>query len=522
MYKDRAHREPLRSTVPWMLLARCHEFNVQGAEVDALARLIQAIHGPTNGIRELLLCSYLRLGWEPQVRECVMRACVESQALSAATLEQVLAELQGTLADRQLACRLWAAQIGILSFAPSQTCVQLAVKAALHADGVDLALRTYQSVLQRRWPKIRSGYWLDKLMVYGLALNGRVLDAFNMADETADTSNGPAALQTAHKYELLLRALSRKRCAEDAVAVLEHVRKTMRPTLAMYSSVAGVLASEYGWDAAKECLGQMEDDGFMVPVIVWKRVLLGVARQGRVDACDQVLSVMAANGIASTHVVVQAAVDAYAQLGDVAMLARWAGVVVAALRAHAKLPLTGQQCVNIDGTVSCGTETARSAFADPLSLAHPESFTDDFVTRKELVWHRAVLTGLLNAVGQHGTAQQVMRLWETLCEFRSRVRTLRFSPQMYMALARALAWHDLLARYEPLILEWMRDAANGFSFSQKHEIEKFVGNCMRGDRASLKPPRTRAQPHGAEYSELIDSYGIDDPSGTRGCSDTLE
>ncbi|KAJ2498468.1 hypothetical protein GGH96_004313 [Coemansia sp. RSA 1972] len=522
MYKDRAHREPLRSNIPWVLLARCHEFNVQSAEVDALARLIQAIHGPVNSLQELLLCAYLRLGWEKQLRECVMRICVESQSLSTLILAQILAELQGTVADRRLACRLWSTQINIPGFAPSQTCVRLAVKAALHADSVGLAMQTYQSVLQQQWPGVRSGYWLDKLLVYGLALNGRVLEAFELTDATADTSDGPAALQTAHKYELLLRALSRTRRADDAVSVFEHACKTMRPTLGMYSSVAGVLASECGWKEAEKCLKQMYDNGFMVPDNVWKRVLLGVARRGHIDSCDHILAVMAANNIACSYIVVQAAVDAYAQLGDVAMLARWTGVVVAALHAHAQLPKTRQRHISIDGKPAYTSSAVQPAFAESLTLARPELFTDDFVARNELVWHRAVLTSLLNAVGQHGTAQQVMRLWETLCEFRTRVSTLRFSPQMYMALARALAWHDLLARYEPLILAWMRDAANGFSFSQKYEIELFVRSCIRGDRSVLKPPRTRAQPHEMELSDFVKDTGLQDHNSAQDCNATLK
>ncbi|KAJ2418378.1 hypothetical protein GGF47_005029 [Coemansia sp. RSA 2524] len=231
---------------------------------------------------------------------------------------------------------------------------------------------------------------------------------------------------------------------------------------------------------------------------------------------------MAANNIACSHVVVQAAVDAYAQMGDVAMLARWTGVVVAALHAHAQLPKTRQRHISIDGKPAYTSSAVQPAFAESLTLARPESFTNDFVARNELVWHQAVLTSLLNAVGQHGTAQQVMRLWETLCEFRSRVSTLRFSPQMYMALARALAWHDLLVRYEPLILAWMRDAANGFSFSQKYEIELFVRSCIRGDRSVLKPPRTRAQPYEMELSDFVKDTGLQSHNSAQDCNATLK
>ncbi|KAJ2387642.1 hypothetical protein H4S02_003267 [Coemansia sp. RSA 2611] len=504
---------PLQSTVPWVLLARCHEFGITDTAVVATAR---ALRGPEPGLPGLLLYAYVRLGWDRELRAAVDTLCVEPERLDAATLVCVLAELQGTLADRALASRFWAAQLDLKGFAPSQACVQLAVRAALHSDNIKLAIVTYERVLQGQWP-VASGFWLEKLLVYGLALKGLVSEALELVSATARTDSAAAALRTAHLYELLLRALSCKRRVDEAMAVMSHVRTFMRPTLAMYSSVAGAVAAARGWSAAQEVLAQINDDGLTVPDVVWKRVLLGVARCGRINECNDVLSAMTAAGISPSYVTVQAAVDVYAENGNIEMLARWARVVLDALAAQARVPWMRQRAVRIDGARFCVSDPVVGEAMPDLALNRPGEFTQGLIDRNELVWHRSVLVSLVSAVGRHGSAEQVVRLWEALCSFRGRVRSLRFSPQLYMALARALAWHGLLSRYEPLVLAWARDSANGFSHSQLGEIGHFVSRCRGGERGALTPPRIRQAEFPRHYQEMTKSDSIWDPTRIFNC-----
>ncbi|KAJ1730340.1 hypothetical protein LPJ61_003064 [Coemansia biformis] len=511
MYREMMLDLPLHSLAPWMLLVGCHDFQVVDGEQLWLARSICALHGRERQAKhDLLLCAYMKLGKERQLREAVADLCVAPALLGSGTLAAVLAELQGTPADHRLACRLWEALVELQGFRPSQTCVRLALKAAIHSDNMDLAVRTYRLVLSCRWAGVQTGYWIEKIMIYGLAINRRLDDAFELtAATTAVRPDSPAvAMQTAHKYELLLNGLSVARCADEAEVVFAHVRDDlgMRPTAAMYNSLLGVLAWSRGWDEIERYLGLMEQDGHAVPDSAWKRILLGFSKQGRVDLCDRALAAMGSRGIPYTHVVVLAAIQAFAQLGNLDMVMRWYQVIVAALSAQAQQPPARQRAVSVDGTVTssgmqcppagehAATDAAsRRGLDPPPTLMQPEGFAAYFIARNELVWHRSALSTLLDVVGELGSAPLLMQLWDGICGFRHQVRTLRFSPHMYMTFARSLAWHGLLDRHEMRMLSWIHDATNGFSHSQRVEAAEFVEQCMRGDRAALCRPRMKVR-----------------------------
>ncbi|KAJ2793641.1 hypothetical protein H4R21_005812 [Coemansia helicoidea] len=460
-------------------------------------------------MHELLLRAYLSLGRERQLREAVTDLCIRPAPIGASTLFDVLAQLQGTPADHQLACRLWAAVADLPRFRPSQACVRLAVKAAVHSDNIAIAIQTYQQVVAGRWPGVRGGFWIEKLLIYGLAINRHTTQAFELAAATSATppASAAAAMQATHRFELLLSGLSAARCEEELEAAFLHVRDKlgMRPTAAMYSSLLGALAWSRDWDEIERYLDLMVQDGHPVSDAIWKRLLLGFSKQGRVDLCDRVLAEMGRRGVPCTHVVVQAAIQAFAQLGSLEMVLRWYRVVTAALAAHARLLPAQQRAANIDGTVtnssssssaSCAPSVDRGAEPapdQPTTLQQPESFTEYFIARNELVWHRSALSTLVDVIGELGDAPLLLWLWDDIWHHSRRVRTLRLSPHMYMMFARSLAWHGLLDSHEGTILSWIRDPSNGFSFAQQQEAAEFVVRCLRGDRAALCRPRMRAR-----------------------------
>ncbi|KAJ2709391.1 hypothetical protein H4R19_004278 [Coemansia spiralis] len=502
MYRQAMRDLPLHSLTPWVLLDRCHCYKVAASEQRWLARLLCALHGrESHGMHELLLQAYLSLGKERQLREAVTDLCIKPALVGASTLAAVLEELQGTPADHRLACRLWTALADLQRFRPSQTCVRLALKAAVHSGNIGLAAQIYRQVLAARWAGVRGGFWIEKVMIYGLAINRLPAEAFELAAATSSTqASSPAvAMQAAHRFELLLSGLSTARCAEELEAVFLHVRDTlgMRPTAAMYGSLLGALAWGRDWDEIERYLHLMAEDGHAVSASVWKRLLLGFSKQGRVDLCDRVLVEMDRRGVPCTYVVVQAAIQAFAQLGSLEMVLRWYRVVAAALTAHAQLSPAQQRVANVDGTVTSSSGTSCApALGHPTTLEQPESFTEYFIARNELVWHRSALSALIDVVGELGDAPLLLQLWDDIWDLRRRVRTLRLSPHMYMTFARSLAWHGLLDSREGTILLSIRDPGNGFSYAQQQEAAEFVVQCRRGDRAALC--RLRMRPRGVD------------------------
>ncbi|KAJ2416162.1 hypothetical protein GGI10_001174 [Coemansia sp. RSA 2530] len=494
---------PPQSLTPWMLLSRCYEFK-SADELEWLSQSIRVQNGrEQQSVQELLICAYLHLGQERKLRERVVGLCMQPMYVSSATMLLLLAELQGTQPDRQLACRLWEAQMDIPAFTPSQTCVQLALKTTMHAQQTDLAVKTYQLVLSRRWPGIRLGFWADKVMIYGLAINGLATEAMEVAVATTehqDLDSDIVAMQTIQKYELLLKGLSRQFNATMAEAVFSYVRDELRlwPSVPMYTSLLGVLACRCDWSKIETYLTLMEADGHVIPQVVWKRVLLGLAKQGRADLCDKVLDIMVSRGIPHTFVVVLASIEVFAQRGDYEMVARWYQVIYKTLMAQVKKTHAEQQTVNIDGTVTHNGIRSDDTHPDvvaPTSILQPEDFVEYFIQRNELIWHRSVLACLLEVVGEIGDAPLLMRIWEDIYGFHKEVRTLRMAPHMYMALARSLTRHNLLGRYESTLCMWINDERNGFSYSQQEEAVEYVKLCLNSPQLVLQRPRLRAVPH---------------------------
>ncbi|KAJ2649190.1 hypothetical protein IWW40_003316 [Coemansia sp. RSA 1250] len=487
LYRKSIVRLTVESAVPWLLVARSHEFNTVGQLVDAHIQSMLSFHGFSKA--ELLLNAYLRLCWERQLRELVVDICNYEEVLDAVTLVQVLAELQNTDEDRQIASRLWNNQLNQKNFAPSQTCVHLALKAALHSKNVALAIRTYEDVLNKRWPAIPSGFWIDKLMVYGLAANKCVREAFEVAD--AAVGRCKQGLQVAQVFELLLRGLRRSRQADSAVAVMAHVRTVMRPTMSMYIEMVSALAREHGQEAAMQCVEDMRADGYEVPVVIWERMMLGLARRGDVEGCDYALAQMGELGEAPTYTAVQAAIDAYAQRGDVEMLFEWGKVVLAAMKHHTTLSLDEKQNARFGNSPVRGIGAYRGVVSQRFSLERPHEFMPVFIDRNEIVWHNLVVVSLISAVGQFGTGEQVLTLWKRIHGYSRQITTLCIIPVMLMALARALEWHGLLRKHRQFVMSHVYNPRNAFKHCQKREVELFVARCEGGDPAALYPPRVR-------------------------------
>ncbi|KAJ2162644.1 hypothetical protein GGF46_000517 [Coemansia sp. RSA 552] len=426
-----------RSLAPWILYARSHVFGVSNDHTQWLARALRAQHGHTClGEHELLLCAYLRLGHDRALRDAVVELSMDPEPISAATLAAILAQLQGSVADCQLACRLW---VGLsdceAGFSPSRECVQLGLKAAIHSRDIPLALAMYRQVVRRRWARVRGGFWLDKIMVYGLTISGHVREAL----ELVESGQAKYPMQTEHKCELLLRGLAKIRApaadAEDAFLLMRD-QFGVQPTAGMYAALLTALARAGSWESVDACLRLMADsDGHAVPASVWRQILLGFAEQGRVDLCDRVLQIMHGCGHPYTCAVVQAAVDVYARLGDLDMVLRWYRVVASAMAAQARLPPIQQDAVNIDGTRQhCGMGYAGSAAGTPsvpeASLGRPEEFATYFIARNELVWHRNVLAAVVEVAGDFGGVALVLRLWNDILSYRASLVTLRLSPQI--------------------------------------------------------------------------------------------
>ncbi|KAJ2852603.1 hypothetical protein IWW36_000232 [Coemansia brasiliensis] len=487
LYRKSIAHLTMQSAVPWLLVARSREFNAMGKLVDAHIQSMLSFHGYTQV--ELLLNAYLRLCWEQQLRKMVVDICNYEEVLDTMTLAQVLAELQNTDEDRQIASRLWNNQLSQKNFVPSQTCIHLALKAALHSRNVSLAIRTYEDVLKKRWPAIRSGFWIHKLMVYGLATNRYVSEAFEVAD--AAVNKCKHGIQVAQIFELLLRGLRRSRQADSAVAVMKHVRTIMRPTISMYVEMISTLAREYGQEAAMNCVEDMRADGYTVPAVIWERMMLGLARRGDVEGCDYALAQMGALGEAPTYTVVQAAIDAYAQRGDIEMLFEWAKVVLGAMKHHTTLNLDDKQSARFGNSPSRGIGAYRGVLSQKFSLERPHEFLSVFIDRNEIVWHNLVVVSLISAVGQYGTGEQVLTLWKRIHGYSRQITTLCIIPVMVMALARALEWHGLLQKHRKFVMSHAYNPRNGFKYCQKREVELFVAKCEGGDPAALCPPRVR-------------------------------
>ncbi|KAJ1965715.1 hypothetical protein GGI12_000576 [Dipsacomyces acuminosporus] len=517
LYRQVVPKLPLHSLTPWVLLSRCYDCK-SAAEFEWMSNSIRVFYGSeAQSIQELLICAYMHLGMDQRLRESIASVCIRPVVISARTLSAVLVELQGTLADRQLACRLWSALIDAPGFLPSRTSVQLALKLAMHVNSIDLAVKTYQMVLSRRWKGVHPGYWAEKIMIYGLAMNGRVDDAFEVAAATTNQDSlqdEAAAMQTAQKYELLLKGLSKVRYTSEAEAVFEYVRNDLGlvPTVSMYSSLLGLLAHEGQWDKVEQRLKLMEEDGHAVPGFVWKRILLGFAKVGQVDVCNKVLETMASRNIPYTYVVVLAALEAFTRLGNFEMIVRWYHVVHEALAAQSQKTDIQQRAVSIDGTVGhSGLEFGKpNAYAGdmepkrPGSLLHPEEFVEYFVMRNELIWHRSVLACVLDAAGELGDSSSLMQVWEDIYSFQPKVRTLKMSPYIYMTLSRSLARQGLLGRYEDALHSWISDERNAFSYSQREESASFVKLCVSNHRAALQTPRIRNAAAAFETNEGAD------------------
>ncbi|KAJ1720975.1 hypothetical protein LPJ53_004452 [Coemansia erecta] len=492
MYRDMAGGLPQHSLTPWMLLSQCYEIRTRlPGELRWLADSLSVVHGGLGqrGVEELLALAYLKLGQGRRLREWLAGLSARPVRLSSSTMVLILAELQGTPADRQLACRLWESHVGLADFAPSQTCVLMAMRLAVHAQRVDLAVGTYKMVLARRWNGVRAGFWAEKVIVYGLAINGQACEAFEVALATTDVnrvaSSETVALQTLHKYELLMSGLSRARCAEDSEAVFAYVRDDLglRPSAAMYTSLLGALAmAGVEWEAVEHYLGLMREDQVEPSEALWRRVLLGYARQGNVELCDRVLGEMSAAGVRLTYVLVAAALEAYARQGNLEMAARWMRLVFNAMRRQAELESVEQPVVNVGETLR-GVDSRPPPpplTAAPWSLEQPEALEGYFSEHSELLWHRSVLTLLLDVLGELADGRQVVQAWEEIERLSGQVRSLRMAPHVYMAVARALARQGLLGVYEARVCEAIGEPRNGFTFAQREEALEYVQRCRSG------------------------------------------
>ncbi|KAJ2854950.1 hypothetical protein J3B02_002419 [Coemansia erecta] len=519
MYKESLLLVPLDSLMPWMLLSRCYE--MQDLAADALLWLSKSlslihINEPSNTMHDLLLLAYIKLGQDQQLRNFIMDFCASPAPISASTMALVLSELEGSSKDRSLACRLWEAIIKVPKFAPSRECVQLAIKIALHNQSIDLAVNTYQMVLAQKWSNVKPGFWAEKVMVYGLAINGMAQEAFEVAAATTEVSalstSGTAAIQAIHKFELLLNGLSKSRCANEAIAVFWYVRDELGlyPSISMYNSLLGLLAANgASWDTITEYLDLIEKDGYSIPESLLNRVLLGVAKQGQMDMCNQILNIMASRHLPFNYIAVLAALEVYARQGDMEMIMRWYNVVYRALQHQTSLSSSQQLLVRIDsprmaigGAASLNQKDSISSSSNKpndvseidngenqyksWSIEHPEQFIDYFIANNVLIWHRSVLACLIELMGELGDEQLVKQLWENISDFGLRVRTLKTSPSMYMSLARSLARHGLLSRYESLLCMWISDKSNKFSYSQQREALDFVKLCLENHRIALR------------------------------------
>ncbi|KAJ2597310.1 hypothetical protein GGF39_003101 [Coemansia sp. RSA 1721] len=549
MYRESLSLVPLDSLMPWMLLSRCYE--MQDLAADAfrwLSKSISLVHTnePCN-MHDLLLQAYIKLGEDQQLRNYVMDFCASPVPISASTVALVLSELESSSRDRNLACRMWEAIIKVPRFVPSRECIQLAIRIALHNQSIDLAVNTYRIVLAQKWSSVKPGFWAEKVMVYGLAINGKAQEAFEVAVATIEAStlstSQTAAIQAIHKFELLLNGLSKSRCADEAMAVFWYVRDELGlyPSLSMYNSLLGLLAvNGCEWNMIEKYLKLMEEDGYAIPDSLWNRILLGVAKQGRVDLCDRVLEIMILRNVPFTHIVVLAALEVYARHGNMGMIVRWYDVVYRALQHQAALSPSQQLLVSIDssrtnvGTNSFSRDNSGVGIKEQeievkqshmWSVEHPEQFVDYFITHSTLVWHRSVLVCLIDLMGELGDEQSAKQLWEDISGFAPRVRTLKNSPSMYMALARSLARHGLLSRYESLLCMWIGDKNNKFSHSQKQEALDFVKLCLENHRiamrrsarsgfaASVTETSGERTMEDHEYMESLDSdmyYAMDD------------
>ncbi|KAJ2401571.1 hypothetical protein GGI23_001304 [Coemansia sp. RSA 2559] len=517
LYRKTLPKIPFSSRTPWMLLRSCYTIqDAKYADVRWLVRSIRSMYsGKSQSVRELLIRAYIYTGDLENLRDSVLGVCVSPEALGSITLTGMFMELQDTEPDRGLACRLWTAMLDQPGFVPSQTCVQLALKLAIHSENIDLAKRTYQMILSGEWTGVEPGFWADKLMVYGLAINGLDIEA----SEVAMATNSPrmfenrfVAMQTVQKYELLLKGLSRTQRVDTAEEMFAYVRDDLGlyPTPLMYSSLLGVVACHREWNVVEEYLRTMEEeDELLASEHVWKRILLGAAQQARVDVCDKVLHIMASRGMSLSYSVVVAAVNAYSRLGNLELVVRWYNVVHQTLQVQAQTPLSQQRDVGISGvkklsdmrgsTISKGPVCEMDQMDDPprpYSIEQPEAFIAYFIHRKELIWHRDVLACVLETVGYMGDAVLLMRIWEDILMFQQKVRTLRLSPYIFMVLARSLARLKILSRYDDPFQAWVCDQSNQFTKSQIDEIMRFVGVCKANHRnAKLHPSiHPRANP----------------------------
>ncbi|KAJ1768512.1 hypothetical protein LPJ74_004832 [Coemansia sp. RSA 1843] len=502
LYKATLPKIPFSSRTPWMLLSSCYTIrDTAEADVRWLIRSIRSMYsGKPQSLNELLLRAHTYTGDREKLRDSVLRVCVSPETLNSVTLTGILMELQDTDSDRGLACRLWTAMLDQPGFVPSQTCVQLALKLAIHSDNVDLAKRTYRMVISGEWTGIKPGFWADKLMVYGLAINGLDIDASEVAMATNNPlmlDNPFAAMQTVQKYELLLKGLSKTQRVDTAEAMFAYVRDELGlyPTQAMYSSLLGVVACHREWEVVEEYIRMMEEDGLLVSENVWRRILLGAAQQARIDMCDKVLSIMSSRGIPLSYVVAVAAIDAYSRLGNLELVVRWYNLVHETLRVQAQTPVSQQRDVSFSGvkklssmhssTISNGPAIGIGQVDEPpcpCSIEQPEEFIGYFVHKKELVWHRDVLARVLETVGCLGDAVLFMRIWEDIIMFQQKVRTLKLSPYIYMVLARSLARLRILGRYEDHLQVWISDPSNQFTQPQIEEIMRFVDTCKMNHR----------------------------------------
>lgn len=496
LYCNSLDRLPLQSLTPWMLFSRCYDFNHAKKELDWLTSSIRVLHGVEwQSVQELLVCAYLQLGEDARLRDAITGLCIKPALIGSNTLAAVLVELQGTGSDRLLACKLWSALLTTAGFAPSQTCIQMALKIALHCRQIDLAIMTYQRVLSGYWEHVNAGFWANKVMVYGLAINGMTREAFEVAAAPTTTTTTVGTKQTIQIYEVLLRGISKIQRADDAEAVFDHVRNVLGiwPTESMYISLLGTLASSVNnndndnWDRIEKYLDLMEnEDGYSVPELAWKQILLGVAKQGRIDLCDHIIDMMASRDIPFTYVTVLAAINAFARTGDFAMVMRWWGqVIVKALVAQSQLPQAQQKMVCIDGTATHrgmnGKIPSTTVTEQQRSIQHPELFAEYFIQRNELVWHRTILVRLLNLAGEMGDSQLLMQMWDTICRLQSQVCTLKMTPSMYMVLAKSMSRLGMLERYEGILCLWIKDEHNGFSYSQQQEAIGFIQQCLRSN-----------------------------------------
>ncbi|KAJ2762394.1 hypothetical protein H4S06_000681 [Coemansia sp. BCRC 34490] len=535
MYKGNFLKIPLSSNTPWILLSEiCRTQDTVDPHFEWLVQSIRTMYkGKDQSIGELLLRAYIYTGDQDTLRDSVWELCRNPKALSALTVSEIFLELWSSREDRKLACTLWASMSQHPDFIPSQSCVKLALKLAIISRDIDLARYTYNLIVSGKWASIEPGFWADSLIIHGLANEGLDTEASYVTMATDDrrmSENQVVAMLTIRKYELLLKALSRRQRVDLAEAMFAYIRNNLGlyPTPSIYGSLLGVVARHRKWDVIDGYLHMMEEDGICASHKVWGRILLGGAQQADVDICDKVLDIMTKLCIPFSYTVVTAALELFLRMEDFEMVLRWYNVVYQVLCMQARIPLSKRGNVALDAVKwpnNVRSSTINTKATDkmrltskppgPYSMAQPEYFIAHFVHEKALIWHRKVLGLTLEIIGHIGDIKLLMRVWDDILMFRRKVRTLKLSPYIFMVLTRSLAQLGVLKQYKSYLIMWINDRNNHFTASQTESIIQVVNNYMLKPngatfRSIVHLPRAHQRDHLARYfREFAEHSNVD-------------